>query len=340
MPEAGAGKGKVAQDVSPGADLHYFLRVEGVTKDWVELDGFSLGFAQSGTIGGTKAGRVTADDVAVSLGSSQSVAKLVEYAGTGKHITDIEVVAAEVGGKGFQAVDSFKFSDVLVTSLQDGSGGSQIAFDYVKLGRSHFTYDETGKLDDEERAGFDFKLNKATGDGGGVLPNTVKLDDVAHDLDYYVRFDGIGSSGEWLRLDSFSMGLSVPTTTAGGGVSGVGRATAEDVALLLGSSEQLVQLMNMLDKGQHIKTAEIEAYSHGGERQLVDEFRFDDVLLTSLDTSNGSSNALAFDFAKFSHGHQDYDNDGSKGTAVSEGFDFSLNKAFDGPAPHADIGFF
>ena len=50
--------------------------------------------------------------------------------------------------------------------------------------------------------------------------------------------------------------------------------------------------------------------------------------------------ALSFDFAKFSHGHVSYDAQGTQSGTVSEGYDFTLNKAFDGPTPDADIGFF
>jgi hypothetical protein len=35
-----------------------------------------------------------------------------------------------------------------------------------------------------------------------------------------------------------------------------------------------------------------------------------------------------------------YKADGTVSSTVSEGYDFKLAKAFDGPAPHADISFF
>jgi len=164
------------------------------------------------------------------------------------------------------------------------------------------------------------------------------------DLDYYAHFEGVGgSAGQWLKLGSFSLGLSNSGSIGtGGGGAVAGKVTAGDVLLTLGSSNALVDLNEFLDTGKHLSKVEIEAYASvgGGKSQLIDEYRFDDVLVTSLQTSNASSNALSFDFAKFSYGHQLYNSNGSVGSFVAEGYDFPKGTAFDGPAPHADISFF
>ena len=339
-PLADADKAKIVSAVEPGADLQYYMRIDGVTKDWVELDSFSLGLdrAVSSGAGGAGAGKLTADDVVVGLGSSQSVAKLVEFAGTGKHIAKVEISAADFGPDGARVVDSFLFSDVLVSSLQDGSGGNQIAFDYSKFGHTHVEYDDkTGKKLSDIDTGYDFKSATSGGDGGPGFPTKgAKLDDVAGDLDYYVRFDGVGATDEWLHLGSFSMGL---TNSGSVGGAGAGKTAASDVTLLLGSSKQLAELTTKLTEGTHIKLAEVEAYQSGGGagKQLVDEFRFEDVQIASLDTANASSNVLSFDFAKFSHGHELHDTKGAATGFVSEGFDFGKSIAFNGPDPHADM---
>src|SRR5258705_5943621 len=98
------------------------------------------------------------------------------------------------------------------------------------------------------------------------------------------------------------MGLRISAGSIGG------KATASDVALTLGSSKQLVELTTLLASGKHITHAEVEAYRpFGGDKQLVDEFHFDDVLISSLGTGNATSNALSFDFTKYSHGHELFD---------------------------------
>ena len=223
------GSGKVAAEVSPGTTLQYFMRVEGVTKDWVELDAFSLGMSNPGSVGtggGAGAGRTTAQDVFVALGSTQAAAKLVEYVSTGKHLTKVEIEAYPPGGdKGGTLVDEFLFTDVLVSSLQTSSGGNNLSFDYAKFGHTHVEQDLEGGTGTKNDTGFDFSKGKITS-GPSANPDALKAkqDDVGspQDLDYYAHFEGVGGSSTWLKLGSFSLGLTNSGSIGTGG--GGGRA--------------------------------------------------------------------------------------------------------------------
>jgi len=59
----------------------------------------------------------------------------------------------------------------------------------------------------------------------------------------------------------------------------------------------------MLAAGKHIQSAELEVYGQNskGELQIIDEFKFEDLLVSSWDIAQGGSsiaaNSLSFDFA-------------------------------------------
>ena len=70
----------------------------------------------------------------------------------------------------------------------------------------------------------------------------------------------------------------------------------------------MVELTEALATGEHLKGVEIEAYVPGATRatMLVDQYYFEDVLVTSLSTGGSAfstANNLSFDFARFNHGH-------------------------------------
>jgi type VI protein secretion system component Hcp len=278
----------------------------------------------------------------VALGTSGTGVELTEYLGTGQQLKSVEIAAYKPAGFGEQLVDAFKFEGVVVSAL--GTSGSlyetvnELSFDYAKFGHTRFEYTDKGTLLGDADVGFDFAVGTLGGDGGPGAGPTFKgqLDEGASTqalLDYYVHFDGIGGANEWLRLDSFSMGMQA--NEAGDG-SFTGKVTANDVLLMLGSSKALVDLTEDLLTGQSIKSVEIEAYRAGQGQELADEYRFEDVLVSALQSVDAADNELSLQFGKFSHGHVAYDAKGAS-SWVSEGFDFTQNQAFNGPAPDADL---
>src|SRR5689334_23853854 len=111
--------------------------------------------------------------------------------------------------------------------------------------------------------------------------------------------------------------------------------------LALGSSKQLVELTQALLSGKQLSSLEVEAYRmDGAQPQLVDEYKFEDVILNGLSTDGSATqNTLSFSYAKYAEGHIAYDANGAPSTITTGGWDFAHNTVFDGGTPHADIDF-
>jgi VCBS repeat-containing protein len=157
------------------------------------------------------------------------------------------------------------------------------------------------------------------------------------DLDYYIRFDhGDGAAAQWLHLESFSWGVSSSIALGGGGMI-AGKAIGQDVHAMMGSSNQLVELMQSLAAGKHLEGVEIEAYAPGGDAkpQLVEQYYFEEVLLTSLQSSGSSSpiHSLSFDYAAFNRGHVTQDAKGGVSNVFEDGWDFQTAKDANGVGP-------
>jgi hypothetical protein len=110
--------------------------------------------------------------------------------------------------------------------------------------------------------------------GGKILPSV----EPGAELEFYIRFAEVGGgSGDWLHLGSFSLGAMVEADFGGskGGAVGVGRATAEDVSGVLGTSDAIPahavpaggnRLLNRGDRGLQ---------RSGESDQLVDQYYFE-----------------------------------------------------------------
>jgi len=155
------------------------------------------------------------------------------------------------------------------------------------------------------------------------------VDSLDANLQYYVSWEG---SGGWLELGSFSVGVTQTGSLGSGGGGGAGKASATDLSFTLGSSAELLQLEDALTSGKHLQSLEIEAYHAvgAGKQQLVDQYVFQDLLVTSLQTSNSVSNSVSVDFGEFSRGHVEYDAKGI-GHITEAGWDFVHNIRFHAP---------
>src|SRR5262245_13139040 len=132
----------------------------------------------------------------------------------------------------------------------------------------------------------------------------------------------------WAR----SAGVTQTGSVASGGGAGAGKASATDLSFTLGSSAQLLQLEDALTSGTHLKNLEIEAYHDSSAgKQLVDQYVFQDLFVTSLQTSDSAFNSVSVDFAKFSRGHVEYDDKGAKTATTEAGWDFVANRTFHVP---------
>jgi type VI protein secretion system component Hcp len=150
-----------------------------------------------------------------------------------------------------------------------------------------------------------------------VLPSVGSSDG----LKYFIRFEG----QDWMRLEGFSLAMSQTGSLGTGGGAGAGKATATDIHTTLGTSGQLVELSGDLTSGKHIENVEIEVYGGSQEPRLVDQYYFEDVLLTGLQTSAsdaGTAHSLSFDYAAFNRGHVTQDSKGGVGDIARDGFNF------------------
>jgi VCBS repeat-containing protein len=333
-PSAGAAKAPLADEVAFGADLDYYLRTDGT--DWIELHSFSFSIAHLGSSGGGGAGKAQFSSMAAQMSTGSGPAQLFHDAVAGSHLQFVEIEAYRAGDKGQELVDEFKLEDVLISSQQViGAGGTvqALSFDYAKFGHTHVEQDEKG-IATESGITWDLATGTQSGTGPAANPDAVKgarEDQVGGDLQYFLRIDGVNAPGEWLSIDSYSLGLSNPSAAVGGG-GGAGLVLLQDVSVTLGSSAELVKLTELLAGGNHIKSVELEAYRTGGEGlRLVDEFRFSDVQLTSLGSANATDDSVSFNFTKIEYGHQLYDESGKDGGFV--GYDPAPDAA---KAPLAD----
>jgi hypothetical protein len=81
----------------------------------------------------------------------------------------------------------------------------------------------------------------------------------------------------------------------------------------------------------------------GGDQgaQLVDQYYFEDVVVTELNSSGANADQVSLDYARFSHGHIEYDNtNGTKISTTEAGWDFVLNEAFSGKTVAPDVDLF
>ena len=344
-PDADFGKNLPEDSVAPGTELEYIVRFN--NGEWLELDGFTLGFQNSVSTsgGGGGAGKSSADDATLLLGSSGQLTQLTGSLLAGQHLENVEIEVYAAGSKDQkQLVDEFNFNDVLLSKLDSGNSlNNALSFEFKSFTHGHVEFDQNdGSVESEAATGWDFGLNVAiddaplpSADGSKALPDEQVS---PQNLEYYVLFDGADG---WLRVDSFSLGLQNSGSSTIGGGAGTGKSTATDVSLLLGSSTELLDLTTALASGVHLKNVEIEAYATGGkdQMQLIDEFKFSDVLITQLDTTNASSNVLNFDFSSFTHGHVAIDpNDGSVTGYTGAGWDFANNVEEPPLNPDADFG--
>ncbi len=350
LPSPDASTGPVTDQLAADTMLDAYVRI-GDAGEWLRLEGFDVGLFQTAAQSsgsGTVAGKPSADDVLLQLGSSNEMVDLLTLVGTGKHVDGIELELYRAGEGKASLVEEYRFEQAFITGLSTyGSAGAtsnMVSFDFGRFSHGYVVYDEKGAVESRTAQGFDFTKNASwseppTADFTGKVADGL---DIQTDLDYYVKFSGADG---WLRLDSVSLSLSSPQDTGiSGGGGSAGEVTPSPVTLQLGTSSTLVELSGDLLAGKHLDSVEIEVYRGGGDgkAQLVDEYKFDDVMLTQLiEQGWGGSTAqtLSFDYTRFAHGHVEYDAKGGAGDGSVAGWDFAANKTWTDGLPHGDVDF-
>ncbi len=340
--------GQVEVPSSTGG-LDYYIRIgdsSGKGGDWLELAAFSTGVYNTSILGngGFNTGKSQAQDFSFTLGSSKTGVDLTELLLKGDGPITVNVEGYRRGQDGnLQLVDEYLLGNAFVTSVASGGSNGQgltsnFSVDYGKLGYSHVPYDDSGKSGKATGTTWDFDLGKSS---QGPATNSEAAADVANaklgeqvpvgatGLAYYVKFDGAEG---WLDLAAFSLSLSRPSTDGVGGPS-IGKVSALDVAMTLGGSGELVGLTELLTQGKQLANVEVEVYASGskGQRVLVDEYKFENVYMTSFQTSQDVSNNISFSYEKFTETHIGANANGKAMTPDIAGWDFLLGQVYTAP---------
>ncbi|HEX6692632.1 MAG TPA: Ig-like domain-containing protein, partial [Burkholderiales bacterium] len=343
--EPGQNPKNVAPSTPVGTELDYYIRFQGNEfqgNEWLRLGSFQTELvALSGT--GSVSAKVQPDTQA-GLGTSSTIIALTKAmtAGTSKTgLESVEIAAVgqdEISGKEM-LVDSYIFTNAKLKALgthADGEGlGNDLSFSFTGFAR------QTDGLEAEWKGlANNVNVPSPVNSVSQVKPQDLDeglLPDVP--LEYYVRFDGSGLSGQWLELDSFSMALGPGSGASGGGGSKFGTsAITEDAVLVLGSSAQVVELTQWLAESKSSSSVfrfEIEAYAldEQGKHQLVDQFNFDGARVVGVKASDGATNEVTLDFTRFAHGHVEFDPISGGGGQVSE----VIIGNFNPPPIHGDV---
>ena len=158
------------------AAVDYFLKIDGIQgestdakhKGEIELQSFSWGAVQSAGAGaggrGSRAGKVSMQDLHFVTRVSKASPKLMLACATGKHIK-LATLVARKAGKDQQEFLVYKFTDVLVSSYQTGGTEGdvptdQISFNFARLDVEYRAQKPDGSLAAPEKAGWDVKANK------------------------------------------------------------------------------------------------------------------------------------------------------------------------------------
>jgi len=138
-----------------------FLKLDGIKgesadhkhKDEIHIESFSFGLAQTGTGhtgGGGGAGKVAVQDITVSKYVDKSSPHLLLHCANGTHIKEGNLYVRKAGGTEPVEYLKIKMVDVLISSVQESSGGGDLLMESVSLNfkKFHVEYqeqDEKGK---------------------------------------------------------------------------------------------------------------------------------------------------------------------------------------------------
>jgi type VI secretion system secreted protein Hcp len=159
-----------------GGAVDYFLKLDDCPgesadskhKGEIDVESWSWGISQGGSFGsggGGGAGKAVAQDFHFVMKISKATPKLMEACTTGKHIPNGVLTCRKAGG-GQQEFLVVKFTDLLVSSIQDGgSGGSdvlpmqQISLNFAEVKYTYKEQNKDGSLGAPAEVGYNFKEN-------------------------------------------------------------------------------------------------------------------------------------------------------------------------------------
>jgi type VI secretion system secreted protein Hcp len=157
------------------AQADYFLKIDGVDgessddkhKGEIEIDSWSMGAQQasaSGAGGGGGVGKVHFHDFHITKSVDKSSAKLFLACATGEHFKTAELTCRKAG-KDQQEYLKLKFTEVIVTSIQqsgkgNGEVGEMVTLGFAKFEKEYKEQKPDGTLGGAVKAGWDLKVHK------------------------------------------------------------------------------------------------------------------------------------------------------------------------------------
>jgi type VI secretion system secreted protein Hcp len=133
----------------------------------IEIFSFSLGAANSGTIGGTGGGtgKVSFSDLSLMKALDKASPLLYLQCAQGKHIPTATLYVRKTGGDKVQEYYVIKLTDVLISSVQTSgaNGGGQptesLSLNFAKIEFSYSAQKPDGSVE-QVKSGWDIALNK------------------------------------------------------------------------------------------------------------------------------------------------------------------------------------
>jgi type VI secretion system secreted protein Hcp len=157
-------------------------------------------------------------------------------------------------------------------------------------------------------------------------------------FDIFLKIDGIkGESNdaqhrEEIEAESFSWGASQQGTTGAGGGAGVGKASFQDLRVVMSVSRASPQLFLACAQGRHIKTAVLTCRKAGG-RDQHDFLRYilSDALVSSYHIEGQAEDGVPVDEVSFKYAqlkieYRPQKVDGSLGAPVAAGWNLKTNE--------------
>lgn len=154
----------------------YFLQIDGINgestdrnhKDWIDIDSFSWGVSNSGTVGtrgGASSGKTVFSPFSWTQQVDKSVPPMLVGVASGKHYQDATLDVSQATAKSTGVFFQMKFDDVLLTNLDiagtGGVPGVAGALVYSKITMTYRPQNADGSLGAPIIGGWDLKKDAA-----------------------------------------------------------------------------------------------------------------------------------------------------------------------------------
>lgn len=155
-------------------------------------------------------------------------------------------------------------------------------------------------------------------------------------VDMFLELDGIkGESTDSKHKDkidilSYTFGVHQTGASSGGGGSGAGKASFDDLHISKFADLASPNLMLACATGQHIKKAIIYVRKAGGQQEDYYTITLEELIVSSMQNTGTGSDAptesLTMNFSKITFEYKPQKSDGSLGGVSKAGYDIKANK--------------